>query len=126
MAAHGFLHLEMAIKTVRKLQELLILVLDLSLQLVETLHEILLMDRVVCSLFNHLLQDRAKSETLIVVSLNLLLELFRSCALDVLTKHFELFVTLQNLVLELADLLFEGHYQESFLLVLLRCLSKWQ
>ena len=116
----------MAIKTVRKLQELLIFVLDLSLQLIETLHEILLMNRVVCTLLYHLFQDRAKSETLIVVSLNLLLELFRSCALDVLTKHFELFVTLQNLVLELSDLLFEGHYQESFLLVLLRCLSKRQ
>lgn len=61
-----------------------------------------------------------------MVSLNLLLELFRSCALNVLPKHFELFVALQNLVLELANLLFERHYQESFLLVLLRSLSKWQ
>jgi hypothetical protein len=61
-----------------------------------------------------------------MVCLNLLLELFRACALNVLTKHFELFVALQNLVLELTNLLFERHYQESFLLVLLRSLSKWQ
>ena len=72
------------------------------------------------------LHNVAKSHALIVVSLDLLLEFFGASALDVLAENFELFIAFQNFVFKLSDLLFEGHYQESFLLIFLSGLGERQ
>lgn len=92
---------------------------DFRLHLIQSLHKILLMDRMGGSLLDDLLHDCSQSEALIMIGLDLLLELLRACAFDVLSENLQLLVTLQNLIFELPDLLLERHYKEGLLLVFL-------
>ena len=92
---------------------------ELSLHLVEALHEILLMDWMRCTLLNHVFHNCSKPEALVMVGLYLLLKLFGAGDLDVLTKHLELLIALQDLILEFSNLFFQRHHEERLLLVLL-------
>ena len=76
------------------------------------------------ALLEHVLDYVAQAKALIAVSRNLLLELLGLRVLDVLAKDFKLFLAADHLILELANLLLEGHNKESLLLVFLSSLSQ--
>ena len=96
------------------------------MHLIHSFHEILLVDRVVGPLFDDIFHDVAKSNALVMISLDLLFEFLSPCALDVLSENLKLLISFEHLVLELSDLLFERHDQKCFLLILLGGLSEGQ
>ena len=82
------------------------------------------MDRVGCSLLEDILHDGSESQALFAVGLNFLLHLLGLCVPDVLPQYFKLLIALHHLILQLPDLLLEGHHKEGLLLVLLCGLGK--
>ena len=82
------------------------------------------MDRVRRALFDQILGHWSQPETLLVVNFDLLLQLFCPCIFHVLSEDFEFFVAFCYLVLELSDLLLQGHHQKCLLLVFVCGLSK--
>ena len=118
------LHLNMVLQVFRQLLNHHILVLHFALHLLNSHFEILLMNRVRCSLFHELLRDFSKTLALITVSLDLLLKFLGLGAFDILAENLELFVAFDHLIFEFSNLFLERHNKESFLLVFLSSLCK--
>lgn len=62
------------------------------------------MQRMSCSLLKQLLDDRPESQALVMVGLQFLLKLLGSSVPDVLSEHFQLFISLDDLKLEFTNL----------------------
>ena len=71
------------------------------------------------------LEKVAEPDELIFVYLHLLVHLVELCILNVLLGLGEVLVFPVHLVLELLDLLLEGHDKECFSLIALGCLDNW-